>query len=69
MSLWLQNLAIVLLAALAAAVVIWQAVRTLRGKGGGIGSCCSKGCGQAQDPKKPAPQVVFFPADMLRRRK
>jgi hypothetical protein len=68
MSLWLQNLLVLLLVAACVGVVGVQAVRTLRGKKSKLGSCCAKGCEPAPPASSSAGRVHFMPADMLRKR-
>ncbi len=75
--LWLQHALVLTLAAACLAYVGWQTIRTLRGRGGKVGSCCDKGCSEA--PTRPAPtkssgesssdRIVFFPADLLVQKK
>jgi hypothetical protein len=69
MPIWLQHLLVVSLALGCLSVVIWQAVGSMRGRKGRIGSCCSKGCGANETPKKPNERIVFLPAEMLGRRR
>ena len=74
MAMWLQHLLVLLIVAACLAAVLGQSVRTLRGRKSKIGACCAKGCDSAgavapKAENKSAPQrIVFFPADMLRKR-
>ena len=73
MPLWLQHLLVLLVVAACVAYVLRGVVRTLRGAKGGskLGACCAKGCDAAAAPMPSAgggQQVVFFPAEMLRKR-
>jgi hypothetical protein len=71
MSLWLQNLLVILIVACCVAVVGRQLVSTFRfGKGAKLGSCCAKGC-DAQAPQKAerVERIVFIPSDSLVRRR
>lgn len=74
MPLWLQHLLVLLIVVACMAFVARQMVRTLRLKKSKLGSCCAKGCdanGEKQQPTSATPRqrVVFFPADMLRKRR
>jgi len=66
-----QNLVVLLTVAICAAFVLWQGIRTLRGRGGKVGSCCAKGCEAEQQnkPKSESNRIVFLPADMLKPRR
>jgi hypothetical protein len=66
-----QNSIVLVLVAMCAAFVLWQIVRALRGRGGKVGSCCSKGCAsdQATDKSKPVEHTVFMPVENLIRRR
>ena len=70
MSLWLQNLLVILAVAVCGAFLARQGWRTLAGKRSKLGSCCSTGCG-AHEPNKPnsGERIVFLPADALGRKK
>jgi hypothetical protein len=70
MSMWLQNLLVILAVAACAGFLARQGWRTLAGKRSKLGSCCSTGCG-AHEQKKPASteRIVFLPADALGRKK
>ncbi|MGD0390791.1 MAG: hypothetical protein ABSC42_17745 [Tepidisphaeraceae bacterium] len=70
MSMWLQNLLVILAVAACAAFLARQAWRTLAGKRSKLGSCCSTGCA-AHEPKKAnsGQRIVFLPADALGRKK
>lgn len=74
MPLWLQHLLVLLLVAACAAFVARQMVRTFRMKKSKLGACCAKGCDAAEpanargDVKPAAERVIFFPAEMLRKR-
>jgi hypothetical protein len=71
MALWLQNLLALTVVGGCAAYAGWQAAQSLWGKRSRIGSCCSRGCGHAeQSSTKPATErIVFIPVEALRRRK
>jgi hypothetical protein len=68
MAMWLQHVLALSIVALSAGMLIWQGTRALSGKRGRLGSCCSKGCGAAEAPKK-LTGVAFIPSEMLGRRK
>ena len=65
MAMWAQHLVVFAAVAGCVGVVATQAVRTLRGRKGAIGSCCAKGCDATGSEAK----VVFLPVEMLKRRK
>ena len=66
---WIQTIIALTIVALAVIVVIYQATSAMRGKRSKLGSCCAKGC-QAPKSEGPEPErVVFFPSDMLIKRK
>ena len=74
MSLWLQNLLVLLLVLACLAFIARQALCSLRGKRSKLGSCCAKGCDAAE--KNPAPsknpkpeRIVFLPVELLGKRK
>jgi len=71
MPLWAQHLLVIVAAAACAAVVLRQAVRTLKGKANALGKCCAKGCPPANGAgsQSSSNRVVFFPAELLTRRK
>ncbi len=68
-----QNIIALSLVAMCAAFVLWQSIRTLRGRGGKLGSCCAKGCtdeSQEMGKKKTeSNRIVFLPADSLKPRR
>jgi hypothetical protein len=66
MTLWLQHLLVLLMVAACVAVVAFQAVRTLRGRGSRLGSCCAKGC-EGNTPAAPSSgkRIIFLPVEML----
>ena len=74
MATWMQNLLVLLLVAGCLAVVGWQIFSTLFGGKGRMGSCCAKGCA-SQQPSAPqnspagVERVVFFPAELLGRKR
>ena len=71
MPLWLEHTLVLTLVAGCVGYVAWQVVRTLRGRGGKVGSCCAKGCdpAAASPAAKPSAQgVVFLPESALTRR-
>ena len=65
---WQQHVIVLAVVAACVSYVVRQGVRTLRGQGGRIGRCCSKGCGN-QELHRDGERVVFLPSDSLRRRK
>jgi hypothetical protein len=64
MSLWSQHFLVLLIVAFCVAIIAVEAVRTLRGRKGKLGSCCAKGC-ETQSPASNTQRVVFLPAEML----
>jgi len=65
-----QHLVVILLVAGCLGFVVWQTVRTLRGKRSRIGSCCAKGCAETAKPQAAKTErIVFMPVEMLSRRK
>ena len=70
MTLWLQNLLVLVAVCGCSGFVLWQSVQSLRGKKSKVGSCCAKGCSDTAKAKPPAGQrIVFMPAELLARRK
>jgi hypothetical protein len=69
MTTWLQHLLVLTLVLACATFVVWQTVRTLRGKGSRVGSCCAKGCGGGTEQMNQgqAQRVVFLPVETLRK--
>jgi hypothetical protein len=67
----IQHALVIALVALCAAFVLWQSIRTLRGRGGKVGSCCAKGCDPAKpgEAKPPAKRVAFIPVAKLARKR
>ena len=71
MSIWLQNLLVMLLVAGCVAVVLGGIVRAFRGERSSLGRCCTKGCPPQSPVDKPvdgAQRVVFLPAESLAER-
>ena len=67
MTLWIQNLIVLLAVAGCLAFVGRQAFQTLRGRKSKIGSCCAKGCSASAPPAgKPTERVHFLPVEMLK---
>jgi hypothetical protein len=71
MPMWTQHLLILLIVGGCVAFVFYQTIRALAGKRSKLGSCCSKGCAEAQ---KPAPnstteKIHFMPVEMLTRKR
>jgi hypothetical protein len=67
---WTQHLLVFLLVGGAVAYLLLGFVKTLRGRKGAIGNCCSKGCNPEPSPKQAhGERVVFLPVEMLGRRK
>ena len=60
---WLQHVLVLLLVLLALLWVLRQVIQTFRKASGGLGSCCSKGCGSADAEAKP--RAVFIPLENL----
>jgi hypothetical protein len=67
MTILLQHLLVLALVLACATFVVWQSLRTLRGKHGRVGSCCSKGCTPASNTA-PAQRTLFLPLDSLKKR-
>lgn len=68
MTIWLQHLLVLAITLACATFVVWQSVRTLRGKRSRVGSCCAKGCDQTAKPQAANQQrIVFFPVEMLKK--
>jgi quinolinate synthase len=69
MSLWLQNLLVVLAVAACVTFVARQAWLSLAGKKSKLGSCCASGCAACAPARQaPAERIIFLPAEMLGRR-
>lgn len=64
---WLQHALVLLMVAAAAFVLLRQAVATLRGRGGKIGSCCAKGCEPKPQDTQAAERIPFLPVESLTR--
>ncbi len=62
-----QHLIVLALVVLCVAYVAKQAIGTLRGGKGKLGSCCSKGCNAGEQQTQAKPQ--FLPADLLLRKR
>jgi hypothetical protein len=65
---WLQQVLVALLVAGCLAVVLWWAVRAVRGKSSVLGRCCAKGCppqSAATKPEGGAQRKVFLSAEAL----
>jgi hypothetical protein len=59
---------VLLIVAAAAFVLLRQALATLRGRGGKLGSCCAKGCdAQLKSQQPSADRIVFLPVESLTR--
>lgn len=72
MPLIVQNIIIILAVAGCAGFLGWQGWLTLAGRRSKLGSCCSKGCGAANETAKTdqkGERIVFLPAEMLGRKK
>jgi len=71
MSLWLQNLVVILALLACGAFLVRSAWNTLAGKRSKIGSCCSKGCDahKAPDATQGGERIQFIPVEMLGRKK
>jgi hypothetical protein len=69
MPLLAQHIIVLCLVAACCALIGWQGFRTLAGKGSKLGSCCSKGCGEATKDSQAAPKTHFIPVESLGRRK
>jgi hypothetical protein len=65
MPVWLQHTLVLLLVATAAFVLLRQAISTLRGRGGKLGSCCAKGCDPNPKPPSSGERIVFLPSESL----
>jgi hypothetical protein len=65
MPMWVQHAVVIAAVAGCIGVAAVQAVRSLQGRKSGLGSCCAKGC----DPQPKASKTVFFPSEMLIKRK
>lgn len=62
---FLQHAIVLALAVVCLAIVVRQAVQTLRLRKSGFGSCCSRGC--STDAARPRTQ--FIPVESLSRRR
>ncbi len=69
MTLWLQHLLALGLVALAASYVVYQATSAMRGKRSKLGSCCAKGCTPKPTSAPKSEAIIFFPSDLLKKRK
>jgi hypothetical protein len=73
MSLWLQNLIVLLAVIACVAFIVRGAFRALQGRRSSLSACGScNGCGPKteQDSSKPKPErVVFLPAELLVKRR
>jgi hypothetical protein len=67
MPLWTQHILVLLAVAAALTVLVRQAIATLRGRGGKIGSCCAKGCDAQRPPERDGERIVFLPVESLTR--
>ena len=67
MPLWAQHIIVLLAVAAALTVLVRQAIATLRGRGGKLGSCCAKGCDAQVAPKREGERIVFLPVESLTR--
>ena len=65
MALWLQHTLVLVVVAAAAFVLLRQAIATLRGRGGKLGSCCAKVCDPQPKPAASGERIVFLPSDSL----
>jgi hypothetical protein len=64
---WAQHILVLLFVAGALFVLARQAVATLRGRGGKLGSCCAKGCDAQSPPTREGERIVFLPVESLTR--
>ncbi len=69
MAMWMQHLLVLVAVGICLAVVARGALRTLRGHKSKLGSCCAKGCSETAKAQATAERVVFFPSDMLVRKR
>lgn len=69
MAMWLQNLVVLTAVAVCSSYAVWQGIKAVRGKRSRLGSCCDKGCGNAQPQATPTAKIHFLPSDMLTRKK
>ena len=70
MSPLLQHILALSLVAICVAYVGWQGIQAFRGKRSRVGSCCAKGCTPADQKGQAAtPKVVYFPVEMLSRKR
>jgi hypothetical protein len=67
MSLVVQHILVLLIAAGAAFVLLRQGIASVRGRGNKLGSCCAKGCDAQLKPQRPGERVAFIPVESLRR--
>jgi hypothetical protein len=67
MPLWTQHILVLLVVAAALTVLVRQAIATLRGRGGKLGSCCAKGCDAQRPPLREGERIVFLPVESLTR--
>jgi hypothetical protein len=71
MTLWVQNLVVIIAVIACAGFLVRGAWNTLSGKRSKLGSCCAKGCAAHETPNtaKPAERIQFIPVEMLGRKK
>jgi hypothetical protein len=67
MPLWAQHTIVLLVAAVAAFLLLRQALSTLRGRGNKLGSCCAKGCDAHPKQESSGERLVFLPVESLTR--
>jgi hypothetical protein len=67
MPLWTQHILVLTAVAVALTVLVRQAIATLRGRGGKLGSCCAKGCDAQVSAKREGERIVFLPVESLTR--
>jgi hypothetical protein len=66
----MQNILVLVLVLLCVGVVVRGAWKSLMLKRGGIGSCCSRGCGENKVAQMPEKQrVVFVPVENLAKKR
>jgi hypothetical protein len=63
---WVQHILVGLAVAGAAAVLVRQGIASVRGRGGKIGSCCAKGCGEPAR-QSDGERIAFLPVESLTR--
>lgn len=69
MPLWMQHIVVLTLVGLCVAYAGYQGFRTLRGRKGGLGNCCAKGCDGGGPAKQGGERIHFLPSEMLRKRR